>query len=719
MAKKRPEGLWSKRYQTLDILMSGSFRKILVTFLVITGVSFATLCVLGWVLANYGSQESEHTWPIWDVFIMLTNPGLKDKYSDYDAYLMVATNVVGILLVNGLLLTIVVNWVSERRERFLHGKARYDNIKKRKFILILGGHRMIAALVRDLLKKEDIEYVLIQTQRHPESLRKELRSVIDETKRLRDVVIYSGDRVSKSELSLTSPEYAHEIYILGEDPHIDGDSHDALNMQCWHLLNELVITKKHDSKIACHVMFDYLTTLSIFQSVDLNTEQNENLRFVPFGIYELWAQQTLTPSPVAKKYGYLPLDGPEGINYESSKRVHLIIVGASRQGISLLMEAARIAHYPNFNNKNVNRPRTLLTIIDPEAHSELRFLRGRYPALFDLARWRFVDAPTEEYEIKSGTWEIYNTSEQIYKNSNKVYPWNDPFNNAVLNSPYYGDYLGEDFIDIDFEFLKGDITYASVRKYLEMAAEDSESITSLAVCYDNASLSMTTAVFLPKPILEKSLQILVCQPESGDLVKAVSSGNTGENEKEFTRLKPFGMISECDYMWRATDILPRLIAYAYNALDNKSTISEEFEKAESPKSFIEDVNNLWFNMGKAAGKSLIARQWSNIYCANKMRVNIYQKQRSPEFTDDEVIKYAQTEHNRWNMEQLLAGFCPVDKSYASMIPIEDKKLKNQLKAKRIHPDLLSNSKLGKAESYDIEIVKVIPFVIEHPELVNT
>lgn len=83
--------------------------------------------------------------------------------------MMVLTNIAGIILINGLLLTCLVNWVFERRERFAKGESRYDNIRDTKFAVIIGGHRIVASLAKDLIGK--YEYVLIQSQRNPEKLR--------------------------------------------------------------------------------------------------------------------------------------------------------------------------------------------------------------------------------------------------------------------------------------------------------------------------------------------------------------------------------------------------------------------------------------------------------------------------------------------------------------------------------------------------------------------
>ena len=49
--------------------------------------------------------------------------------------------------------------------------------------------------------------------------------------------------------------------------------------------------------------------------------------------------------------------------YESEKYVHLVIVGMSRMGVALAVEAAHIAHYPNFIRDKRRKRASLLSII--------------------------------------------------------------------------------------------------------------------------------------------------------------------------------------------------------------------------------------------------------------------------------------------------------------------------------------------------------------------
>ena len=77
-------------------------------------------------------------WYPWNIFIQFTNPSIPSDGNLVDVILMIFTNLVGLFFINGLLLTLLVNWVVDRRERFTKGEARYDNIADTRFAVIIG-----------------------------------------------------------------------------------------------------------------------------------------------------------------------------------------------------------------------------------------------------------------------------------------------------------------------------------------------------------------------------------------------------------------------------------------------------------------------------------------------------------------------------------------------------------------------------------------------------
>ncbi len=706
-------------------------------------MSGAFLPLFGWTLLLstflffllWGIFYCVTDWNPGDAFLQLTNPSTgNDNYaSGWEWLEIVVMNLFGLFILNGVVLTLLVNWVSNRKDRHEKGEARYDYIFTRKYSVIIGGHRIVASLARDLMATGLNEYILIQTQRDPQKLRKEISAAINNDATARKVIIYSGDRTSLHELEELHLEHAREVYLIGESFAIDGTSHDAINMHAWDLINRSTATDR-TVRIPCHVMFEYQSTFSAFQFTDLKLEQSRTFRFIPFSIYENWAQQVLISRKTGSVPYYLPLDGPNGLPYSSHQRVHLIIVGMSKMGMSLAIEAAHLAHYPNFNNPHAGHPRTLITFIDRNARREMTFFMGRFRELFQLARWRYVKAPVEIIRPADTTWDIYDSSTAISQRAkDNTYRWHDPVKDADFRSPYYGGYLGEDLIDIDFEFIEGDVALPSVQKYISDACADCNSYTkeynrqfdadkpdatsktTIAVCLPVAAEAMSTALYFEPSVYRNVQQIWVQQSESGALVDAIRFGLTGHDNAKFRVLRPFGMIDQCDYLLRINDIMPKIIAYAYDCMDRGLSLSDEYSTLPFDD-FINKVNSFWLSISHDGGKSAIAKRWSNIYCANsfdtKIRATGIDLSTGDVLRDDTAIHdLARVEHNRWVLEQLLLGIRPVAREYEGLLPLEDKSERKKLKARNIHPDLISNEKLGSTKTYDEGIARIIPLAL--------
>ena len=79
--------------------------------------------------------------------------------------------------------------------------------------------------------------------------------------------------------------------------------------------------------------------------------------------------------------------------------------------------------------------------------------------------------------------------------------------------------------------------------------------------------------------------------------------------------------------------------------------------------------------------------------------------------DTAIHDLARVEHNRWVLEQLLLGIRPVSREYEGLLPLEDKSERKKLKARNIHPDLISNEKLGSTKTYDEGIARIIPLAL--------
>lgn len=768
-----PRHWTGSRYElTLNHLMSKSLKRQFGFFMVVTLVVFLTMWLLGLAINYlYLRGEGETKWNVYTTFVQLTNPNALEDGHIIDWIYGIAVTLFGLFAVNGIVVTVLVNWLSNRRSEHENGQARYSIFKKSKFAVVIGGHPVVASLVKELKSRRDYDYMLIQTKRDPEELRRELLSVLNDAGDLDSVIIYFGERTSKENLLELNLELAKEIFIIGESRAIDGSSHDALNLKSLNIVAEIVgdrapevtklkVSEENDNTldshgtvnrpIPCNVMFDHQSTFTAFQFTDVELKDKGKLEFMPFNIYEIWAQQVITGC--GRNSIYTPLDGDDGIGYNSPERVHFIVIGMSREGVAMAVEAAHACHFPNFLNKKLGHPRTLITFIDINADREMNYFKGHFSALFELSRSRYIDTATGDFTYDCPPHIDLATGESKRQEHAWTEPWKtDPLSPFAAKYPY--DMLGDNFIDVDWEFIKGDVANPSVRKYLAAAAEDSKYKTTIAVCIPDDAAAASAALYLPETVYGKCLQVLVYQSSTGALVTDLAKGVTiGQNKdhktakyRRYNRMRPFGMLKSCNILRHLDQTMPAMINYVYS----KGGIADITDRTPDGTPTQKAVDTLvdtmlqWQQISNNGGKSRIASIWSSLYSANsipfKLRsIGIRDVNEVREMSDDEIKHLALTEHNRWNIEELLIGFRPVlpcelpDETTNPddfIVAVTNKK--KELKTRHVHIDLLSNERLRNMTrdididdewtpgcdtsapwKYDIIIIKNIPYIVK-------
>lgn len=564
---------------------------------------------------------------------------------------------IGAFLLNGLLVSFVVSWIQSRREKWERGELHYKRWDLGKYCIVIGGNEMVPNLVHQLLDNND--YVLVMTNRDVPSLRKKMTSRLgDEEKK---VIIYVGERTSEEDLELLQIMGANEIYVIGEQLDINqsGSHHDVKNMECVQTMASLLRKHGYKSKKMCRVLFEYQSSFSVFQFTDINTDISEVLEFRPFNYYETWAQNVLVCQHINmadEGIKYLPLEGKNPISINSNETVHLIIVGMSRMGIALAIEAAHVAHYPNFIRKDGNKLRTRITFIDSIARKEMQFFQGHYKELFALSRWRYMEA----------------TNDSIYYNEKGHLPydvndssWKDPLCDENSHSPYRdseGYTLGEKLVDVDWEFIQGDLEMPTVQCYIRDATFQKDVKLTIAICIPRDNATFAASLYLPDEVYEEKnnvVQVLAYQPYGDAMcnsfqkrIEMRNSGNVRTNNfNQFAKLRAFGMMDSCfdianlrnmekiaEQLWKQYEETYR------DQIGGRQQLREIIKKEKTLK----------------AGKSLAARQWSNTYAA----AHLWTKLRSvvwdgKDLSEKDLKILAEVEHIRWNMEQLLLGYAPL------------------------------------------------------------
>lgn len=645
--------------------------------------------------------------------------------------------ILGALLMNGLLISMFIGCFDRRKDEWKQGEVRYTGLKGH--YVVIGGSDVAQGIVRQVLNSpiDDIQkkkrYILILTSCEVEHFRRELFSDLTEAEQRR-IIIYYGDRTSISDIKSLYPATAEELYLLGEETRNDDmeSHHDSMNMQCLSLIGECCKERAGDP-LKCRVMFEYQTTFSVMQIVD---ELKGKIKFLPFNYYEMWAQQVFISknlNPESADYPYLPLEGKTGIKSDEDTSVHLIVVGMSRMGVAMAIEAAHLAHYPNFITK---KKRTRITFIDKNMEQEMDFFMGRFKELFAVSRWRHISAKEYRYHYGKEV-PIIGTDEG----------WNDPLCDNASQSYYKGDYLGHDFVDVEWEFIDGTIEEPYVQDYLKQVVDNERTRVSIAICLTEANAAMAAALYLPNSVFSRKnmLQVLIYQRSSDAVVRQLAT-----TKRYYGKLKAFGMASECyksDLILDAETIGNKSYDfYEINSLEEKREILEDLKNnyeafislrnipRENSTFTFEHISDLISGKAdfdefkkeyykkyykkseleaqeesEAQGKTTSAKLWSSYYNANIK----WTKLRCCGFTTDTITKeeydrhkdmMCMVEHNRWIIEQLLLRYKPLKPAQQAEIcalpfKIDRKLRKDNYKSYMAHLDICSNDRLKEIDPF--------------------
>ena len=596
----------------------------------------------------------------------------------------------GSIFLNGLLISAIVGWYDRFVDKWKSGMARYDEIlKHKKIITIIGAHETVPKIIRQSLNSNpDINYILLQTNRNVEEIRAQLSSYLTD-KEEQKVIIYSGSRTSKDNLKELHINAVNtmEVFILGdsmEDCQYE-NNHDALNMNCLNIIADLLRedsdvssnrSKKDTPKLTCRVMFEYQTSFSIFQYSDISNKIKDIINFKPLNFYELWSQRVLVNTQLSfdspDYSGYLPLEGKIPIGYDSDDTVHFIIVGMSRMGVALGIEAARLAHYPNFVRNS--KLKTRITFIDKNCHTEMKYFKGRFKELFALSPWRELKENEDIGQLDEEKWNI---------------------DNLTIDKHY----LGDDFIDIEWEFINRGIEDDDVHRYLQHQAKDKHKRLTIAICLPNDNASVAAALYLPEKVYENAIQVLVYQYHNSSVIDNISINN--RMNQYYKQLKAFGMMNE------AYDVeLIHIQELAAQILGN--------EYYNMYKQVVKQRGIKEIQVNSNRGKSHIAKYWSNVYNANSIwtKLRSIGSDGSSINSEKDIHNLAIVEHNRWVIEQLLMR-------YRYLTPEEQEKAmhsleyKEELKGcKMAHLDICSYERLCEVDPgifyLDVGFIRIIP-----------
>jgi len=557
-----------------------------------------------------GCEADSHLEVVIRLMLASSNYPLPENTMSHWLQLLIA--LVGTMLFTAFLISTLSNILTNRAASHRKGYLHYyfsDHV------LILGGSKVAVGILNSIavggkLKKE----VVILTNRDAEQLWDELVPMLPDESWKKRLMIYHGERNMEKALRFCQAELASAIYITGEDGEAD---HDSINVDCWKRLREWR-EKKAVGLAQCYLLLERNASAYLFNA--LPKEDTSTMETTIMNRLDSVAQQLLIGDGGMSNAFTLDRGA---MSEESGLHVHLVVVGMTQMGYALATTAAHLCHYPNFKEGDKHPKRTVITFIDSAADEERKFFKGRYPGLFELSHSSYMEEGKED---------------------EKSCP-----------KPEYGD-----FLDVEWEFVKGSVVDEWVRDMLRDWRSDEKQLLTLAFCGLEAERNLAQALYLPRefyryvdeksPLDLRDPLIWVYQPDNSALIETAY-----EEVGRYANLRPFGTMTDSfDPQTEKRVAAAKRINYLYKKSGKAYT--------GMPKD-VKELDGMWRELS-------YAEKLSSFYSAN----SIHTKLRcvgglSKPIEDPLLTTLAKLEHARWNMEKLLVGF--------SALPMQERKRLNE------------------------------------------
>ena len=392
-------------------------------------------------------------------------------------------------------------------------------------------------------------------------------------------------------------------------------------------------------KLICHLLLHSQSMLRMLQTCDLRDDIKQKIDVYPFMLDELWSRSIV-------------LDY-EPITIQSEKHVHLVIFGMGVLAQMVAIQAAHIAHYPNYVRNHSLRTR--ITMVGENAGQEIEGLIKKYPHLFDNSYYRIVK-PSEERAV------------------------------VKFHSPMY-EGKREDFVDVEWEFVESESWNPDLREKLQFWAKDQSQLLSVVMADKDTQKNISESLFLPQELYQQSIPIYIygqhiCRYDvTMPLVQMAKNVNYiynqcyNENVKDWKGFLHYSVdidLKEREHMWAKLSSVKRM-----SSICNAMTIPTKMRSI-----------------------GLEENEWDKFY----------------DIPQQDIELLAQVEHNRWCVEELILGFRPCTDDEQKIISSDVTTQKDAYKARKIHYDLiaykdLKPDKTGRGvEVYDLCLSACLPLI---------
>lgn len=622
----------------------------------------------------------------------------------------------GMIFLNGAIIAILSDFIKRRVDNYHNGRTHY--LRKGHY-LIMGYDDMVPSIITSILSKYPNADILLLTSAPADFIHEKMRESV--AQRYQDnIVVNYGHRISSDYYDDIHLEHAKEIYVAGDRRK---PQHDALNVECVQSICAYLAKRPNHTVRRINCVFENLDTYTSFCTSDIfsNLTKNIHVEFVPYNFYVGWATQVFVRQFYeshrdSQLLPYPSVCGKGIASINDAHYVHLVFVGTSTFAVSFAREAAHLMHFPNFDGKN---HRTRITFIDTNMDVEMQEIITRFRHLFDIQSYYYGDY-TENGKHQSELQKI-----RVNKDLDIT-----------------------DFLDVEFEFIKGDIFSQPVQELLCEWHSDQAQYLSLFLAMATQSKNFAISMNLPDKLYENkenewNTPIFIRQDDADNFVTLLQEqskiqkgtyaryqdGQATEEPRfgRYANIYPFGMNDTAFYLDEEAMRTAKLINYLYTTADYATNTFQ-------PLTVLATISDetLWKD-AKAYWKTKnVAEKWSNMFFAYSIRYKLLylRASRGLDINDDsrdqqpltkaEIEAVGRAEHNRWNVERLLMGYRkPTPEEDVYNVPTQQADEAAQLRKNKklfIHAEIrpfdgekgLSN----KMKKLDTEFAQYIPWIIQ-------
>ena len=700
----------------IDRALSRSIRRQILILIITLAILFGLSALLllcsktAWVDFCKRKQLSPLLLPL---YLLIDTNALNCIYTENQSgWMLFACTIIymfGLVVCTGMLIGVITNYIGDRVNNYRNGLQQYV---KSGHCVIMGYDDMVPSIIKEIFSKMPKADVVLLTAMDAKMVTEKLRRSVARNEMDRIFVTY-GHRTVKDYYKDIHLEAAEKIYVVGNRTRPE---HDAINVECVDSICEYLKSLQSEHKpqrITC--IFEDLDTYAAFKTTEIFSEIREmGIDFIPYNFYAGWARQVFVKRSYKEKnkpdkeFRYQSVYG-DGIKPDDEKYVHLVFVGTTYFSVAFAMEAAHLLHFPNFEKNNSLRTR--ITFIEKNADEELKIFATRNRHFFEVQPYYYRDL-TEGY-----------------------FPNVKDMHREKLLSPVYKQ---KGFLDVEFEFIKGDAYSSNVQKLIKDWANEhkEKQYLSIFLAMTNQRDNFTMGMNMPDEVYDNAVPVFIRQDRADDFVTNLRSADDkemkyyrmeGVEPKEIERkgryahIYPFGMDDMAYFSDEFAFYQAKLINYLYCNSDNNRFPDTLVLNALSDETIWNDADKAWAGLK-------VSERWSNLYAAYSIRCKLdslramrgldkddHSHDQSP-LSPTEIEDIAKVEHNRWNVEKLLMG-------YRKAKPEEDrhdhkeytKEWKSNKKNLYIHSDIRPFGDLDEVQQLDREIAKFIPWILDMAE----